>query len=102
MGAKGHKSDPKYKSAQDYLGTGKEITSHKLKLKLIRDGIKEARCEGCGRDTWLDQPISLELHHVDGDRFNNSLENLEILCPNCHSQKPGNSGRNVGNYCNHG
>jgi 5-methylcytosine-specific restriction endonuclease McrA len=33
----------------------------------------------------LGQPINLEVHHIDGDRTNNSLENLQLLCPNCHS-----------------
>lgn len=42
-------------------------------------------CEHCGITTWLDQPINLEVHHKNGDRTNNSLENLQLLCPNCHS-----------------
>ena len=42
-------------------------------------------CEHCGTTTWLGQPINLEVHHKDGDRTNNSLENLQLLCPNCHS-----------------
>lgn len=43
------------------------------------------KCENCGLEKWLDQPINLEVHHIDGDRSNNSLENLQLLCPNCHS-----------------
>lgn len=42
-------------------------------------------CERCKLNEWLDKPINLELHHKDGDRSNNALENLELLCPNCHS-----------------
>ena len=42
-------------------------------------------CEKCGLTQWLDLPINLEVHHRDGDRTNNSLENLMLLCPNCHS-----------------
>lgn len=43
------------------------------------------KCECCGLTEWLNQPINLEVHHIDGDRTNNTLENLQLLCPNCHS-----------------
>lgn len=56
-----------------------------LKQKLIREGYKEWRCEKCNLSTWLDQPIPLELHHIDGNHYNNNLNNLMILCPNCHT-----------------
>jgi 5-methylcytosine-specific restriction endonuclease McrA len=42
----------------------------------------------CGIENWLGKDITLELHHVDGNRFNNELSNLQILCPNCHSLTP--------------
>jgi predicted hotdog family 3-hydroxylacyl-ACP dehydratase len=44
------------------------------------------------------QPIPLELHHIDGNHHNNSLSNLQILCPNCHAQQSNNSGKAVGSY----
>ena len=47
--------------------------------------LRGQKCEKCGIETWLDQPINLEVHHRDGDRTNNSLDNLMLLCPNCHS-----------------
>lgn len=47
--------------------------------------IKEYKCECCGNTEWLNQPINLEIHHIDGDKTNNTLENLQLLCPNCHS-----------------
>lgn len=81
-----------YIPAAEYLGTTKFISSHKLKLKLIYEGIKEAKCERCGNDNWLNRPIPLELHHKDGNHWNNDLTNLEILCPNCHALEPNNSG----------
>lgn len=43
------------------------------------------QCEWCHNTTWLNQPIKLELHHIDGDNTNNTKENLLLLCPNCHS-----------------
>lgn len=54
----------------------------KLKERLFSEGIKECKCECCGISEWQGKPISLQLHHINGNR----LENLQILCPNCHSQ----------------
>lgn len=84
-----------YLSSNEYLGTTKKIHSDKLKHKLIRDGIKEAKCECCGQSIWLGKPIPLELHHINGDHYDNRLENLQILCPNCHALQDNNSGKNV-------
>jgi hypothetical protein len=50
------------------------------------EGLKNPRCERCGLTEWRGEPISLELHHVNGDRLDNRLESLALLCPNCHSQ----------------
>lgn len=97
QGGKGIKVSSQYKTAEEYAKTN-NVKSHVLKLKLIKDGIKEAKCERCGLSEWLNQPIPLELHHKDGNHYNNDLENLEILCPNCHSLEPNNSGKNAKNY----
>lgn len=59
--------------------------SHKLKNKLIELGYKENKCELCGISEWMNTPVKLQLHHIDGDHNNNELSNLQILCPNCHS-----------------
>jgi hypothetical protein len=47
--------------------------------------IRDHKCESCGLTEWLENPITLHIHHKDGDRTNNGLENLQLLCPNCHS-----------------
>ena len=63
--------------------------THALKLRLLRAGIKQNKCEKESCTTgplWLDAPVVCELHHKDGNSTNNKLENLEMLCPNCHSQ----------------
>jgi hypothetical protein len=57
-----------------------------VKLRLIAAGLKENRCEICGISEWRDEPLSLALHHRNGDPHDNRLQNLELLCPNCHSQ----------------
>ena len=70
---------------QDYLDNKVFITSYKLKLKLIAAGLKEEKCESCGSTTWMGRKCPIELHHVDGNPRNNSLKNLQMLCPNCHA-----------------
>lgn len=79
---------PSRRPIEDYFNNKQYITSHKLKKRLIRDGIFEHKCSVCQIDKWNDKPISLELDHIDGNKMNNSLDNLRILCPNCHSQTP--------------
>ena len=69
----------------------------KLKRRLIQEGIKENKCECCGISEWNGRPLSLELHHIDGNKHNNKLENLIILCPNCHSQTETYRGKNINN-----
>src|ERR1035437_535468 len=81
------------RSSLYYLGTTNYIGSHTLKLKLIEDGIKEYKCENCNLIEWMGDVIPIELHHIDGNRNNNSLYNLQILCPNCHSKTSNNSGK---------
>lgn len=65
-----------------------------LKRRLLCAGIKENRCERCGLADWMGKPLSVALHHVNGDRLDNRLENLQLLCPNCHSQTDTFAGRN--------
>ena len=66
-----------------------------LKRRLIALGLKEDHCEVCGISDWRGAPLSLALHHVNGDRHDNRLENLQLLCRNCHSQTENFAGRNV-------
>lgn len=61
------------------------VKSNVLKEKLIREGYKENKCENCGITTWFGTDIVLELHHKNGNHYDNDLSNLQILCPNCHS-----------------
>lgn len=49
---------------------------------------------------WQGLKLPLELHHINGNHYDNRLENLQILCPNCHAIQPGNAGANIGKYDN--
>lgn len=78
----------------EYISTSKDIQSNKVRIKLLEEGYKEYKCECCGMTTWLGNPIPLELHHKDGNRNNNALENYELLCPNCHALTDSYRGKN--------
>lgn len=73
---------------EKYLNGSIKVGSSRLKKKLFEFNIKKKECEECKSETWRGFPIPLELHHLDGNRENNQLENLQILCPNCHSLTP--------------
>jgi hypothetical protein len=87
---------PAHKGIEHYLVAGGELRTKRsyLKRRLIAAGLKQDRCEECGVEEWQGKPISLPLHHINGNGSDNRLENLQILCPNCHSQTPNFAGRN--------
>lgn len=58
----------------------------KLKNRLLNEGLFENKCSCCGLDKWLGKTLHCELDHIDGNKYNHKLENLRMLCPNCHSQ----------------
>jgi transposase-like protein len=84
---------PQATPMQDLLVAGPRRNRCHLKARLLSSGLKVARCEECGIDQWRKRPIPLELHHVNGDGRDNRLENLRLLCPNCHSQTDNWGGR---------
>lgn len=65
-----------------------------LKRRLVAAGLKQERCERCGIREWRGRRLAMQLHHVNGDGADNRLENLELLCPNCHAQTDSWGGRN--------
>ena len=64
----------------------KKQPSSKTKDVLINHKLKENKCEICGITEWNGKPITFQLHHKNGNPKDDRLENLQILCPNCHSQ----------------
>ena len=94
-GVKQKKGVENYIPVSEYLGTGKYIQTSKLKEKLLKEGLKKNECENpkcpCKNGYWLNNPLVCQLHHINGDSSDNRLENLQMLCPNCHSQ--------TDNYC---
>lgn len=82
---------------EELLVVGRKGTNRThLKNRLIGEGLKEDRCDECGIAEWRGGPLSLELHHVNGNGTDNRLENLQLLCGNCHSQTDNWGGRGVG------
>lgn len=69
------------------------IKSNDLKKRLLKEKLKEEHCEICGLTEWNGKKIPLHLHHKDGNGKNNVLENLQIICPNCHAQTENYSGK---------
>jgi DNA-binding transcriptional ArsR family regulator len=80
-----------------YLVVGRRVNRFHLKTHLFKAGLKESRCESCGISEWRGEPLTMALHHINGDGLDNRLENLQILCPNCHWQTENFAGRNARN-----
>lgn len=79
QGSKGKRLDPKRKDALDLI-ENPNVSNSRKRIRLIEDGYK---CERCGLSEWMGMKIPLELHHKDN---NNKLDNLMIVCSNCHMQ----------------
>lgn len=71
------------------------VQTNKIRKKLLREGLKEHICECCKNTLWKGVPIPLEVHHKDGDKENNDIENLQLLCPNCHALTDNYRGKNI-------
>jgi DNA-binding CsgD family transcriptional regulator len=80
---------------EQLLVAGPRRNRNHLKRRLFDAGVKARRCELCGLCQWRGNAIPLALHHVNGDRHDNRLENLQVLCANCHSQTDTWAGRNI-------
>ena len=79
----------------EVLVADRPTSSHHLKERLFRAGLKKPMCELCGwAQVAADGRIPVELDHINGQKNDNRLENLRVLCPNCHSLQPTHRGLN--------
>lgn len=78
----------------DYLTNKFPIQSNRLRKRLLSEGIFSPICSYCKGVTWLNNPIPLELDHINGNHEDNTLSNLRLLCPNCHALTDTYRGKN--------
>lgn len=87
------KPRPLAQSLQELLANGRGRRN--IKQRLIRAGLLDNRCQDCGVSEWLGERLTIQIDHANGNRDDYRLENLRMLCPNCHSQTPTYGGRNA-------
>ena len=76
-------------------GKHPQYQTNKLRKRLISENIKDEKCEVCGIVDWNGSPVSFELDHINGVRTDHRLQNLRIICPNCHSQTETYRAKNI-------
>ena len=91
---------PKLKFEDVFIENSTYTNTNSLKKRMYKEGLKEKICECCGIIEWQNKPIVFELDHVNGINTDNRLENLRILCPNCHSQTHSFRGKNKNSKIN--
>lgn len=90
------------KPLEEILVENSSYKSQDLKRRLITAGLKEDICEICGQhNVWNGKPLVLQLDHINGNHYDNRLENLRVVCPNCHTQTDtfANRKNKKTNYC---
>jgi hypothetical protein len=96
---KTHSWTPKRPLAEILVVNSDYLCTHNLKARLLKEGLLINRCYECqSPPVWRGQRLVLILDHCNGDRSDNRLENLRLLCPNCNSQQPTFAGKNKGYY----
>ncbi len=78
--------DPKIPLDEILNGKHPHFQTFKLKNRMLKEGIIDNICSECGIDSWNGVRLNMELDHIDGNRTNHKLDNLRMLCPNCHAQ----------------
>jgi hypothetical protein len=83
--ARGERRPRRVLPQEELLVAGSLARSSTVRRRVIAAGLKPAHCEECGLAEWRGQLLPLHLDHINGDHTDNRLENLRILCPNCHA-----------------
>ena len=85
QGGKGYRIPFNKTSKKDFISGNHELRPAYVKERAIKENLLEYKCYKCGnKGEWMGENLRLQLNHKDGNRFNNAVSNLELLCPNCH------------------
>lgn len=93
--AHGTSNNIKYSLKDILIKNSTYSNNYSLKKRLLKEKILQYKCYICGISEWLGKKLSLQLDHINGVNNDNRIENLRLLCPNCHSQTETFSGKNV-------
>ena len=94
-----NESRAKFSLSEILDGKHPTFQTYKLKCRMLREGLIENKCDVCDvKDTWQGKPIRIHLDHINGIHSDHRRENLQMLCPNCHSQTSTYCGKNKGKY----
>ena len=91
---KTHDWSKKFELEEILIENSKYKNTYTLKNRLLKAGLLEYECSSCSINEWQDKPLALHLDHINGVNNDNRLENLRLLCPNCHSQTSTYAGKN--------
>lgn len=79
---------PKRPFSEILVENSSYVTSSRLKARLIKEGLLVYKCSECGISEWNGKALVLQIDHINGVNDDHRIENLRLLCPNCHSQTP--------------
>ncbi len=98
----GQRNKDRAKPLAELLVKGSTYNKYRLKKRLIKEGLLKETCAKCQRGpSWEGQSLALEMDHINGDPLDDRIDNLRLLCPNCHSQTSTFRGRKnkKSHYC---